>query len=211
MARDARITISNDGQPYVVVLRECTREDRRTLVTTWGAALERGPSSWLDREWMWGDLTAPSELAFAIDPEWVVVADEVEPVAQRDLIGVLVTTGPVPPARTGIDPAVAGDQSVVWVEYIAIAPGLLPGCPAPDRRRVGLKGIGPQLMRRAIERSVALGCEGRIGLHAEGAVAVDTYRDRWNMRLCPDAPHPAGGSFPVFFGGAQWATAFLSR
>lgn len=211
MARDARITLSNEGQPYVVALRACAREDRRTLAAVWGAALERGPSSWLDREWWWDDLTASSELAFAINPEWLVVADEVEPAAQRDLLGVLVTTGPVPPERTGIDLATVGDRGVVWVEYIAIAPGLRPGCPAPDRRRAALKGVGPQLMRRAIERSVGLGCEGRIGLHAEGAVAVDTYRDKWNMRLCTDAPHPAGGSFPVFFGDAEWASKFLAR
>jgi hypothetical protein len=59
----------------------------------------------------------------------------------------------------------------------------------------------------AIARSVELNCNGRIGLHAEGTVAQAIYQ-KWRMRLLPDAPHPTGGTFPVFFGDAAWARDF---
>jgi hypothetical protein len=65
-------------------------------------------------------------------------------------------------------------------------------------------------MLAAIARSESMGLEGRIGLHAEGPVACNAYTS-WNMRQLDDAPHPAGGQFPVFFGDATWAREFRTK
>lgn len=173
----------------------------------WAVALERGPSGWVGRGWRWGRLDAPDELAFKVDPEWIVAADEVEADALRDILGVLVTTGPITPAPPWLDPSVVGSARLVWVEYIAIAPSIRDDCPDGDRRGMVLKGIGTQLMLAAITRSERLGCEGRVGLHAEGEKARSTYT-KWKMREFPEAPHPAGDSFPIFVGSAEWAQAF---
>jgi hypothetical protein len=173
--------------------------------------LERGPSEWLDRDWCWNGLDAADQLAFKVLPEWLVVADEVEADAQHDLLGVLVTTGPIAPSHAALDPAVVGSARMMWVEYIAIAPSVRDECPEQDRRGMVLKGVGQQLMLAAILRSERMGCDGRIGLHAEGDKAIHTYRERWKMHELPEAPHPTGGSFPIFFGSAEWAQEFRSK
>lgn len=197
----------DDRTPYRIRLRRASAADARALDATWAPVLERGPRAWLDRHWLWSELDAASELAFDVAPVWIVAADEVEPGALGDLLGVLVTTGPIAVREVGLDPDVVGDEPAVWVEYIAVSPTLRPDCPAPDRRKIQLKGVGPTLMLCAIARSIELNCHGRIGLHAEGTVAQAAYQ-KWRMRLLPDAPHPTGGTFPVFFGDAEWARDF---
>jgi len=209
MSRDAFVARA-DKTPYQVRTRTCTAADARALDVSWTPVFERGPRSWLDRDWRRGGLDAPTELAFRVNPAWAVMTDEVEPDAQGDLLGVLVTTGPIAVRTAGLDVEVVGEEPVVWVEYIAIAPGLRPDCPPLDQRKILLKGVGPALMLCAIERSIALGCNGRIGLHAEGPVAQAAYL-KWKMRPLPEAPHPAGGSFPVFLGDADWAREFRSE
>lgn len=206
MEREAFVARA-DRTPYRVRLRACTSADRRTLDVTWAPVLDRGPRAWLDRDWAWSALDALEELAFDVNPEWIVAVDAVEPGALGDILGTLVTTGPIPAEQTGIALELVGTEPLVWVEYIAIAPSLRPDCPPPDRRASPLKGLGPVLMFHAIERSRALGCDGRIGLHAEGPVAQAAYL-KWKMRLLPDAPHPTGGNFPVFLGDAEWARNF---
>jgi len=193
-----------------VSLRLCTPADKRVLVEVWAPILDRGPQEWLDRDWTWNALHAPDQLAFNVAPEWLVLADEVEPDAKGDLIGALVTTGPLSPPDASLDIKTVGDETFAWVEYVAIAPSIRKNCPALDRRKVLLKGVGSQLMMAAIRRSQSLGCNGRVGLHAEGAVAKEAYR-AWNMQELPEAPHPAGGRFPVFFGSADWALKFAER
>lgn len=139
-----------------------------------------------------------------------MLADEVESTARGELFGVLVTTGPATAKQAGIDMLPGMDGELIWVEYIAIAPSLRPDCPAPYRRKPRVKGVGPQLMRAAIARSEALGLSGRIGLHAEGDGARETYTTKWNMRYLGEAIHRAGGAYPVCCGDAAWAAQFCS-
>lgn len=206
-ARDVPV-VRSDRSICVVRVRACVGRDVRRIDATWLPLFERGPASWLDREWRWDALDDAGELAFAVQPEWAIVVDEVGPEATGDVLGVLVTTGPVDVVTAALDPAEVGEQPLLWLEYIAIAPTIRPDCPAPDRRPIVLKGLGRVLMARAIERSRALGCDGRIGLHAEGEVAFRTYAEQWRMRQLADARHPTGGTFPVFFGDADWARGF---
>lgn len=195
------------GGSHRVRLRRGTPLDRRTLVRAWSPLLER--AGWLDREWPWEEF-GQEGLAFEIAPEWVVLADEIADDARGDIVGVLATTGPVPVGMVGLqDPTVlSGD--VLWIEYIAIAPSIRPRCSDADRRVPVLKGVGASLMIAAIRRSEALGLEGRLGLHAEGTVACDTYT-KWKMQKLEDVSHPAGGTYPCFYGSGEWATAFLKR
>jgi hypothetical protein len=206
IARDA-LVVRSDGLRHRVRLRTCTTGDVRVLCTTWPPVFDQGPAEWLDREWRWDALDDPEQLAFRESLEWIVAVDEAEAGAEGGVLGVLVTTGAITVAEAALDPAVVGERPLVWVEYIAISPTLRPECPPFDRRQPLLKGVGRTLMLCAIERSVGLGCDGRIGLHAEGAGARDTYL-RWKKQNLPDAPHPAGGTYPVFFGDADWARGF---
>ncbi len=204
------LMLRDDGCTHRVSLRLCTPTDKRVLVEAWAPILDRGPRAWLDRGWSWVALDAPDQLAFNVDPEWLVLADDVELDAKGDLIGTLVTTGPISPADASLKTESIGDEDLVWVEYVAIAPSLRKNCPDLDRRKVLLKPVGSQLMIAAIRRSESVGCDGRVGLHAEGAVAEETY-EAWGMQRLPAAPHPAGGAFPVFFGSADWAQGFIKK
>jgi hypothetical protein len=198
------------GQPYRAILRPGTEEDRRRLVRSWGPLLSRGPDEWLDREWLWEEFGI-AELAFPDrNPEWLVIADEVELQrgARGDVLGVLVTTVPITATDAALADPAAAAAALLWVEYIANAPSLRRDCPERDRRV--LKGVGWRLMLAAIARSEAMGLGGRIGLHAEGTVAYKAYKS-WDMRELPEAPHPAGGNFPVFFGDAAWACEYRAR
>jgi hypothetical protein len=42
-----------------------------------------------------------------------------------------------------------------------------------------------------------LGFQRRIGLHAEGDGARETYTTKWGMRDLGEAVHRAGGAYPV--------------
>lgn len=204
--------LDENGQPYRALMRWGTAADRRHLVKTWVPVLDAGPEHWLDRDWPWGTFGEGEggELAFpSSNPEWLVLADEVAPDARGDLLGVLVTTVPVTAADAALTDEVAASAAMVWVEYIANAPSLRGrDCPQPFRRAPFLKGIGVRLMLEAIKRSEGMGLSGRVGLHAEGTLAYDTYSTRWKMRELGKATHPAGGEFPVFFGDATWAAKY---
>jgi len=198
------------GQPYRALIRPGTERDRRHLVKSWRPVLSRGPEHWLDREWAWEQFGA-AELAFPNNPEWLVLTDELEREARGDVLGVLVTTVPVSAAEAALTDRAAAAQAMLWVEYIAIAPSLRkPDCPPQDRRVPFLKAIGVRLMLAAIMRSEVMQLGGRIGLHAEGTIAYETYT-RWNMRELGKALHPAGGRFPVFFGDATWAREYREQ
>lgn len=209
VAQEAFIADSS-GRPYRVEIGLCSVVERRRLAASWGSILAGGPAIWLDRDWNWDQLDALDQLAFAIDPEWLVMRDVIEPGALRDFLGVLVTTGPVPTAAAGLESGIVGGESVLWVEYLAIAPSIRANCPAASRREPSVKAVGQALMRVAIERSLRLGCNGRIALHAEGSVATSAYA-KWGMASLGDRPHPTGGSFPVCFGSADWANGFGKR
>jgi GNAT superfamily N-acetyltransferase len=209
VSRDVFV-VAADGGNHRLQLRTCVPADVDVFLGIWAPMLERGPKQWLDRGWSWEKLDAADQLAFDASPEWLVLADEVEEGAPRDLLGVLVTTGPITPAVASLDVGTVGEGGIVWVEYVAIAPAIRGDCPALDRRGVRLKGVGAQLMLAAIQRSKELGCRGRVGLHAEGEVARRAYND-WEMDELRDAPHPTGGFFPVFFGSADWALGFTGR
>jgi hypothetical protein len=200
----------DDGSPYGLRLRACTAADVDVFTNAWSPVLDRGPSAWLDRGWIWDRLSAPDQLAFKVSPEWVVLADEIEPGAQRDLLGVMVTTGPIAPEDASLDAALVGNASALWVEYLAAAPSIRRDCPEGDRRSTNLNRVGARLMLAAIERSWDLGCEGRVGLHAEGDIAELVY-EAWDMERLEDAPHPAGGVFPIFWGSADWAKQFAEK
>jgi hypothetical protein len=206
--------ITEAGLPYRARLRPGAAADRAVLVGSWMPTLELGPASWLDRGWPW-ETFGTSELHLDLNSEWLVLADEVEPGAIGELFGVLVTTGPVTAQQAGLQELLKIDGELIWVEYIAIAPSLRSDCPSPLRRKPRLKIVGSQIMKAAIARSEELGLSGRIGLHAEGDDARKTYTDPspkgWNMRNLGDAPHRAGGAFPVCFGDAAWAAEFCSR
>ncbi len=176
------------------------------LEMEWVPALEDGPDHWLDREWPWHALGI-EDLHLEVSSEWLVIADELEQGATGELFGVLVTTGPVTVQRAGIDKLLKLEGELIWVEYIAIAPRIRPDCPAPQRRRSRVKSVGFQLMCAAIGRSLRLGLDGRIALHAEGPSA-EVYT-RWDLLLIGNADHRTDGRFPVFFGDAAWAARFL--
>jgi hypothetical protein len=199
----AEVTLQDEGKsPYRALIRPGDAKDRARLTRSWGPVLERGPERWLDREWRWSELGS-AELAFSRNPELLVLSDEIELGARGDLLGILVTTAPITPQEAALDAATVSGP-LLWVEYIAIAPSLRTDCPAGDRRSPVLKGVGIRLMIAAIGRSRAMGLGGRVGLHAEGALACDTYV-RWEMRQLEPAIHPAGGSYPVFLGDDAWA------
>jgi len=199
--------ITETREAYPARLRLGTPRDRGTLVKTWVPTLARGPEAWLDREWPW-DRFGDDDLHLDVNPEWLVLADELAPGASGELFGVLVTTGPVTAGEAGIHDLMEIDGGLIWVEYIAIAPSLRPDCPARHRRRPCVKIVGPHLMNAAIERSMALGLEGKIGLHAEGDGARETYTKKWHMRCPGDAVHRMGGAYPVCLGDAAWAAEF---
>jgi hypothetical protein len=202
--------ITGTGAAYGACLRLGTPKDRTTLEKSWLPTLERGPATWLDRDWPWPTF-GTSDLHLDENPEWLVIADELGPTPSGELLGVLVTTGPATAQKVGIDELLEmNGNSMMWVEYIAIAPSLRPDCPARYRRKSPVKAVGPQLMRAAIARSEALGNGGRIGLHAEGDGARDTYTVKWRMRGLGNATHRAGGAYPVCFGDAAWAAEFCS-
>lgn len=191
-----------DGSFVPARVRPCSIADTRAFVLRWGPSLDLLGAP--DGDWKWSDLASESEVAFHVEPEIVVLVAE----AQDDVpLGVLVTSGPIQIDVAELDADVTGHEPVLWVEYIAIAPDLRPGA----GRTPALKGVGPLLMEYAIHRSRALDCQGRIALHAEGSLAVTIYETKWNMRRLSEAPHPAGGTFPVFFGSAAWARDFLKE
>lgn len=200
--------ITEAGTAYGACLRLGTPADRTALEKSWLPTLERGPATWLDREWPWRTFGL-SDLHLDENSEWVVLADELEPGASGELFGILVTTGPATAQQVGLEDLMPADGRLLWLEYIAIAPCIRPDCPPHDRRRPRVKGVGRQLMCAAIDRSFDLGIEGKIGLHAEGPSA-NVY-DGWGMRRIGNADHRAGGSFPVFFGDAVWALGFSGR
>lgn len=181
------------------------------LLTSWAPMLESGPAEWLDRDWPWQTFGS-TDLHLEMNPEWLVLADELEPGASGDLLGVLVTTGPATMAEACIDDPPAVDVPSLWVEYIAIAPWLRPDCPPRRRREVVLKLVGTALMMAAIARSKSLGLDGRIALHAEGDGARRTYLDkeRWGMRHIGNGSHRTGSAYPVCFGDSAWAAQFGS-
>lgn len=218
MRDEVQLIIETEGAPHVyrARLRLGTQADRTVLVRSWGPVLEDGPDHWADREWPW-DTFGAGDLHLDPNPQWLVVAGELEQGASGELFGVLVTTGPATAQDAGLA-AISGpgtllalDCALLWVEYIAIAPSIrLPDCPKPHRRPRHVKGVGPQLMRAAIERSEELGTSGRIGLHAEGDRARETYTMKWRMICLGPAEHRAGGTYPVCFGNAEWAVQFCA-
>lgn len=204
---NVEVQLADEGkEPYRALIRPGTVADRAALVRHWAPVLTRGPSTWLDRDWPW-ETFGETDLAFDCNPEWLVLVDELASEARGDVLGVLVTTVPVSAREASLDDPSAAPSTLLWLEYIAIAPGLRPDCPARDRRSPVLKGVGVQLMLRAICRSEDQGLGGQLALHAEGEVACSTY-GRWKMRPFGDAAHPAGGRFPVFLGDSAWAQQF---
>ena len=219
MRDEVQLIIETGGawRAYRARLRVGTPTDRTALVRSWGPAFEDGPDHWTDRDWPW-DTFGTSDLHLDPNPQWLVIADELEPGASGELFGVLVTTGPATAQEAGLGELsgpgkpLARDCALLWVEHIAIAPSIrFPDCPASHRRKQHVKGVGPQLMRVAIERSEALGLSGRIGLHAEGDRARDTYTVKWLMICLGEAVHRAGDTYPVCFGDVGWAAQFCAR
>jgi hypothetical protein len=86
--------VTETGADYPARLRPGTAEDIRALIRTWVPILERGPESWLDREWDWPALGV-ADLHVELNPEWLVIVDELGAGPSREILGVLVTTGPV--------------------------------------------------------------------------------------------------------------------
>ncbi len=200
--------ITETGATYRALLRPGTPADRVALVKSWAPLLERESAIWLDWEWPWKTF-GTSDLHLDQNPEWLVITDELESEESDELFGVLVTTGPTTAQQAGIEELLGPNARLLWVEYIAIAPAIRPNCPYSDQRKPRVKGVGRQLMCAAVARSVDLDLEGKIGLHAEGPSA-NTYT-AWGMHSVGNAGHRAGGSFPVFFGDAMWATGFIDR
>lgn len=184
------------------VVRPVTEADKRLLLTQWRPVLNRGPAEWLDREWEWADLDHADQLACTNNAQWVVVASHDD----AELFGVLVVSGPVPLSEMvpGTD-----QRRFLWVEYLAISPTIRGDCPSNQVREVRVKAVGKLMMTVAIELSVASGADGRVGLHAEGSVAIASYR-RWNMsELDTKARHPTGDDlYTIFIGDESWAAAF---
>lgn len=201
------LLLCDGGEKRRAIVRQAIEADTRVFVGAWAPLLERGPAHWLDSQWRWDNLLDESQLAFSTGSELLVLVD-VELAGQ--IWGVVATSGPHEIDKTGLDEKVVGLEKVLWLEYIAIAPALRKDCPESDRSAIKLRGLGAMLMRQAIERSQALGCQGRIALHAEGGSAIAAY-ERWEMQCLPEAPHPAGGAYPIYFGDQRWAEDFLAK
>lgn len=211
IAASVEVTLADArNEPYRARLRAGNAKDRERLVKSWAPVLSRGPEQWLDGDWSW-ETFGEADLAFPLHPEWLVIVDEIESEARGDVLGVLVTTGPLAPSDAALTDPAAAAGALFWVEYIAIAPSLRPDCPDRDRRVPTLKGVGVRLMLAAIARSDGAGLAGRLGLHAEGKIACSTYRDKWHMEQLGEADHPAGGRFPVFYGDAAWAAGYRAK
>jgi hypothetical protein len=210
MLEDVELITEQTKVAYRARVRPGTPADRVTLMSSWLPVLEDGPDHWDDREWSWATF-GEADRHLDANPQWLVLADEVEQGASGELLGVLVTTGPATAEEAGINRLLEMDGALLWVEYIAVAPSIRSDCPPRLRRNPRLLVAGQQLMRAAIERSEELGLGGRIGLHAEGARALATYTGkRWNMICIGEAAHRAGGDYPVCFGDAAWAAGFCS-
>jgi hypothetical protein len=179
-------------------------------VKSWVPLLERERALWPDWEWPW-ETFGKSELHLDDNPELLVLADELEPGSSGELFGVLVTTGPTTSQQAGLGQLLAHDLPLHWLEYIATAPSIRQNCPPNDQRQPLVVGVGRALMCSAIGRSFDLGLGGTIGLHAEGRSGQTYGPTGWGMQSIGNAGHRAGGSFPVFFGDATWATQFSGR
>ena len=72
-----------------------------------------------------------------------MLADDVEPGATGDVLGILVTTGPVTPEKAGLGDILKHPGSLLYVEQIAItAPSLRGNCPESCRRKPRLLATG---------------------------------------------------------------------
>ena len=95
-------------------------------------------------------------------------------------------------------------KDLVYIDYLESAPWNLPVM--VDKPQYG--GIGPVLMRAAVELSNDEGFHGRIGLHALPQ-AEEFYRDGCEMRCC--GPDPTYDNLPYYEMTREIATRFTSN
>lgn len=205
---EREVIVSYDDKPYRLLLRQWKPKDTVALMDTWVPVLNRGPKTWRDREWSWECLA--EKVAYNKGLEALVLADEIEDDSRKEIAGILITTGPHQPPGVGLNHEIISGP-LMWLEYIAIAPFHRRDCQRADVKLVRLKLIGSELMRVAIGRSIALGCNGTIGLHADGVEAQNVYVE-WGLKQFPDTIHPDDGEpYPVFFGDNVWADGFQKK
>lgn len=158
------------------------------LVRTWLPLLDSTEED--DRTWDWrGKRDEPC------------FARELEHLALRrgaDIEGVLMTSIAAPP------PGPSLFKSLLYIEYLVVAPWNRAHLTARQR----FKGVGPTLMRHAVHRSIALGHEGRIGLHSEPR-AVQFYEAK--AKLTNRGSDLAEGMRDYFEGDSDWADMFLAK
>jgi len=194
-------TVDSIERSIVAVIRDANQADKQALLTHWAPKLRAGPPKWLDRLWNWDELDNPTELACKEKPRWLVLAAE-----DGELFGTLVISGPI--ALRELVPG-ASSEPYLWIEYLAIAPSIRRDCPPGFVRAQRVVPVGVRLMQVVIELSVERGAGGRVALHAEGDIAIDTYK-KWEMRRLPErARHPSDGElYWVFVGDEDWAQTF---
>ncbi len=199
------------GTGHRVSLRSVDDSVAAQLARMWEPLLSSGRETWTDRDWDYRCLTA--EAAFDVGHQWVVLVDDIEPDARHDIVGTLFTSGPVSlrdlPGFALADGVSALTASVLWIENIAITPTLRDNV-GVAARQPKLRGVGAQLRRLAIQRSAAMGCGGRVALHAAGSESPAVYRS-WTMTEVGAHKHPKAETYPVFYGDEAWAIRMLEK
>jgi hypothetical protein len=184
----------------------------KLLVAQWSPIIQRDGRSlgWPDVEWNYAGLEAEAHFLDA-NPRgavWVTTEEELPLV-----LGVIVVSGPA--CAEELQRALGRQQSVLWLENVAISPRLRRDCPRERRLPFELLRLGQLMTKWAIQESFR-GGSGWLGLHADGAVAAQKYGPRssqypsaWDMRSIGSLAHRSGESYSAFVGDDAWSTAFV--
>jgi hypothetical protein len=178
-----------DGS-IVTDARLCRFDDHllEVLVQTWLPLL--APTEEDDRTWDWHGKHR--------EPCFVQELEHLALLRGDDIEGVLMTSIATQP------PGPSQLQSLLYIEYLVVAPWNRAHLTTSQR----FKGVGPTLMRHAVHRSVALGHEGRIGLHSEPR-AVQFYEKK--AKLMNRGSDLVEGMRDYFEGDSDWADMFLAK
>lgn len=189
---EIKLPFAKDGTEFataeLVLADAAARERLDTQWTSWWAKArtrftepDRIPAYFVEPKWKLGRLC--EEVAFPRGARELHIVEVIE--GEPRTQGVLVTTRPGdlirgrPVLNEGLKAKGISGEDMLWVEYIAIAPWLL----EDDAKRVEVQrlGVGSALMKVAIQLARQTTRDKHVGLHAQGALAEDTYRRRWKM------------------------------
>jgi hypothetical protein len=140
--------ITETRAAYRGILRPGTPADRVALVKSWAPLLERERATWLDWEWPWQTFGTSDLHLEGLNPDWLVIADELESEASGELFGVLVTTGPATARQAGVEELLGPDARLLWVDLQRAAQATCEGCRATAHVRGGGSKPRPRPRRK---------------------------------------------------------------